>query len=76
MKEERNTVLGSSEHDDGSYVVKKSKKSSILAFIICILVAFIIWAYAEATEKKNEEKLISAETSTVSVEGDGSISVI
>ncbi len=33
------------EHNDGSYVVKKSKKSSILAFIICFLIAFVIWAY-------------------------------
>ena len=56
MKKENNTALGSTEHDDGSYVVKKSKKSSIFAFVICVLVAFIIWAYAEATEKKNEEK--------------------
>ena len=30
---------------DGSYVVKKSKKSSILAFIFCFLIAFFIWAY-------------------------------
>ncbi|MBE6577127.1 MAG: hypothetical protein E7653_03210 [Ruminococcaceae bacterium] len=33
------------EHNDGSYVVKKSKKSSIFAFIICFLIAFVIWAY-------------------------------
>lgn len=39
------------EHDDGSYVVKKSKRSSIMAFIICLLIAFVIWAYATATEK-------------------------
>ena len=56
MKKEKNTALGASEHDDGSYVVKKSKKSSIFAFVICVFVAFIIWAYAEATEKKDEEK--------------------
>ncbi len=35
-----------SEHDDGTYVVKKSRKSNILAFILCLLVAFVIWAYA------------------------------
>ena len=38
------------EHDDGSYVVNKSKKHSIFAFIVCILIAFVIWAYVEATE--------------------------
>lgn len=38
------------EHDDGSYVVKKSKRSSVIAFIICLLIAFVIWAYASATE--------------------------
>ncbi len=33
------------EYNDGSYVVKKSKKSSIFALIICFLIAFVIWAY-------------------------------
>lgn len=37
-------------HDDGTYVVKKSRKSSIFAFVLCVLIAFVIWAYAEATE--------------------------
>ena len=37
-----------SEHDDGTYVVKKSRKSNILAFILCLLVAFVIWAYTES----------------------------
>ena len=47
MRKKRET---SEVHDDGTYVVKKSKKSSILAFIICVLIAFVIWAYAEATD--------------------------
>ncbi len=47
----------SSVIDDGTYVVKKSRKSSIFAFIVCVLVAFIIWASAEATEKKQQEAL-------------------
>ena len=33
------------EHNDGSYVVKKNKKSTVFAFIICFLIAFVIWAY-------------------------------
>ncbi len=33
--------------DDGSYVVKKNRKFDIFAFIVCVLVAFVIWVYAE-----------------------------
>ena len=44
------------EHNDGTYVVKKSRKSSILAFVFCVIIAFFIWAYAEATE--NDVKTI------------------
>ena len=47
--DDQNTV----ERDDGSYVVKKTKKSSILAFVFCVLLAFVIWAYAEADEKRD-----------------------
>ena len=34
-------------YDDGSYVVKKKRKFDIFAFIICVLVAFVIWVFAE-----------------------------
>ena len=50
-------------HDDGTYVVKKSKKSSIFAFILCVLIAFVIWAYAEATEDQVTVVTDTAETS-------------
>lgn len=50
------------EHDDGSYVVKKSRKSSILAFILCLLIAFVIWAYADATENADSVATESAPT--------------
>lgn len=53
----KNAAVG--EHDDGSYVVKKTKKSSIFAFVVCVLVAFVIWAYAEATEKGGEKDTAS-----------------
>ena len=49
QKDDQNTV----EIDDGSYVVKKTKKSSILAFVFCVLLAVVIWAYAEADEKRD-----------------------
>ncbi len=45
------------EPDDGTYVVKKSRKSSILAFIVCLLLAFVIWAYAEATDKQKQQAM-------------------
>ncbi len=39
-------------YDDGSYVIKKSRKSSIFAFILCLLVAFFIWLYATNKEQQ------------------------
>lgn len=33
-------------HDDGSYVVKKSRKGTVFALILCWLIAFCIWAVA------------------------------
>ncbi len=51
------------EHDDGSYVTKKSKKSSIFAFIVCVLIAVVVWAYAEATETQR----LAAESTSVAV---------
>ena len=32
--------------DDGSYVVKKKRNFDIFAFIVCVLVAFVIWVFA------------------------------
>lgn len=49
------------EHNDGSYVVKKSKKTNVLAFILCLLIAFVIWAYADATDKEKKEKQEAAQ---------------
>lgn len=65
MQNEKNTTEAVHMHDDGSYVVRKTKKSSILAFIICVLIAFVIWAYAKATDNMQEEKILTSETSTV-----------
>ena len=44
-----------SMHDDGSYVVKKSRKGNIIAFVLCVLIAFIIWLYATNMENKEKE---------------------
>jgi len=49
-------------YDDGSYMIKKNRKFSFFAFILCMLIAFSIWVYAtnkatraaEENETKNE----------------------
>ena len=63
QKDDQNTV----EIDDGSYVVKKTKKSSILAFVFCVLLAFVIWAYAEADDKR-EHAAVTDDASQTGVE--------
>ena len=40
--------------EDGTSVVKKNKKAGIISLIICLLIAFIIWCYAEARAEKEE----------------------
>lgn len=42
--------------ENGAYVIKKSKRSSVVAFIISIVVAFLIWSYAEALALKEEKE--------------------
>lgn len=43
-------------YDDGSYVVKKSRKTNIIAFVLCVLVALMIWLYATNMESKEQEE--------------------
>ena len=62
--------------DDGTYVVKKNKKSSIFAFIVCILIAFVIWAYAEATDKQDKADDLPSEPAVACAEFDGESSFI
>ena len=52
-------------HDDGSYVVNKSKKRNIVAFILFVLIAFVIWLYAS---KMDEKKQVEAKQNTLAVE--------
>ena len=51
-------------YEDVNYVTKKRRKYNVLAFIICVLVAFVIWLYA--TNKENE-KLAEEKEETVVV---------
>ena len=50
-KRKRNEVVS----EDGAYVVKKNGKMNIVAFILCVLVAMIIWLYATNTEAKERD---------------------
>ena len=43
-------------NDDGSYVVKKSRKSNVFAFILCVIIAFIIWMYCVSVELNDQKK--------------------
>ena len=44
-------------NDDGSYVVKDKKEKNIFAFIVCILLALVIWIYTTNSHKKMEENI-------------------
>ncbi len=48
--------------ENGAYVIKKSKRSSIVAFIVCVVVAFLIWSYADALALKEEKEKASLNT--------------
>lgn len=50
-KKEKNENI----RNDGTYVVKKSRKTSVIALIVCFLVALLIWCYAKADAIKNVE---------------------
>ena len=39
---------------EGGSKEKKRKKAGIFSLIMCLLIAFIIWCYAEARVKKEE----------------------
>ncbi|MBQ9112341.1 MAG: hypothetical protein IJY08_02050 [Clostridia bacterium] len=47
MSKKNIDTIESEERSDGSYVVKKSRRSNIFAFILCVLLAFFIWAYTQ-----------------------------
>lgn len=46
-------------NDDGSYVVKKSRKLNILAFILCVAASFFIWIYVMNTQNSDYTKTFS-----------------
>ena len=55
-------------YDDGSFVVKKSRNFNIFAFIVCLLVAFVIWVYAEGrTNEMSSDTTLESEQVRASV---------
>ena len=59
-----NSVEKENVYDDGNYVVKKSRKHNVLSFIICLLIAFVIWLYA-ANKENNFQNTSNDETKPV-----------
>lgn len=59
-----NSVEKENVYDDGSYVVKKSRRHNILALIVCILVAFVVWLYAANTEREENKQKENEGTQT------------
>lgn len=53
--------------DDGSYVIKKSRKFDIFAFVVCLLVAFVIWVYAAGRENELPEQPNETESASLTV---------
>lgn len=51
--------------DDGSYVVKKSKKLDVLAFILCLIVAFCVWVYVMNTQNTDYTKTFTLDLETI-----------
>jgi len=55
----REPVQNQQRNDDGTYVVRTNRKMSLLAFILCIVIAFAIWIYVMNTENSNYTKTFS-----------------
>lgn len=60
VKRKKEVIL----NDDGSYTVKESKHKNIPAFIICLLLALVIWVYT-ANETKIDEKVADSNEGAV-----------
>lgn len=54
--------------DEGAAVSKRGKKAGIFSLILCLLIATVIWCYAEAQAKKKEIEEASKDNKTIIVE--------
>lgn len=62
--------------DDGSYVVQKNRKLNIFAFILCLLVALIIWVYATNMEDKERAEEETESSTAAAVFDDAFLSAL
>lgn len=71
-KRKRNEIAS----EDGAYIIKKNPKMNIVAFILCVLIATIIWLYATNTDQKErEEERTEKDSATVQAMTETSLDV-
>ena len=68
MAKEKIEKKGASKEGDLVVKNKKFKKSDVLAFVVCIIVALVIWLYATNVELKNEKLNEGPQGETVTVQ--------
>jgi len=56
------------QNDDGSYVVKSNRKSNLVAFILCFLIAFCVWIYVMNIENGDYTKTFALSIEVVGEE--------
>ena len=54
-KQKNNEKIEDNKHDDGTYTVKRNRTESVIAFIVCLLIAMAIWVYAKNSEQMNND---------------------
>ena len=69
----RKEYIDEQERNDGSYVVKKNRKTNVFAFILCILLAFFIWAYTESVDMGRGERPEGAQPDGQVQQSDGTV---
>lgn len=65
MNKNRSHAMSS---DDGAYVVKKSKKLNIFAFVLCVLASFSIWLYVMNTQTSDYTKTFTITVEAINVD--------
>lgn len=48
--------LNEQMYDDGTYAVEEKKKFGLLAFVLCLVISFVIWIYVTNQEKKEMQE--------------------
>ena len=67
MAKHKNTEKENS-YDDGTYEVKKSRKFNLLALLLCVFIAFVIWLYAANKELHKEKDSATEKTENTASE--------